>query len=63
LGLGSNRLPVGRESSVMTSSRLSVSVAAFFGLLSMAAGLAMRNLVDGLVSSISSQFLAVGASS
>jgi hypothetical protein len=47
----------------MTSSRLSVSVAAFFGLLSMAAGLAMRNLVDGLVSSISSPFLAVGASS
>jgi hypothetical protein len=38
-------------------------VAAFFDLPSIAAGLAMGNLIAGLVPSISSPFLAVGASS
>jgi hypothetical protein len=47
----------------MTSSRLSVSVAALVGLLPMAAGLAMGHLVGGLVSSIASPFLAVDAPS
>jgi hypothetical protein len=47
----------------MTSFRLFVSVAALVGLLSMSAGLATGHLVGGLVSSIASPFLAVGASS
>jgi len=45
------------------SSRLSVSVAALVGLLSMAARLTKGHLVGGLVSSIASLFLVVGASS
>src|ERR671939_30412 len=45
----------------MTSSRLSVPVAALAGLLSVLAGLAMGHLVGGLISSGASPFLAVGA--
>ena len=63
LGLRLNLRLVGLERLVVTSSRLSVWVAAFCGLLSMAAGLAMEHLFGGLLSSISSPVLAVSASS
>jgi hypothetical protein len=49
-----------RMAGVMTS-RLSVPVAALFGVLSMIAGLAVGHLVGGLISPMSSPFLAVGA--
>src|SRR5215470_11252007 len=45
----------------MTSSRLSIPVAALVGLLSVAAGLATGQLVAGLISPGASPFLAVGA--
>lgn len=63
MSLRSNRLSVGRERTVMTSSRLSVFSGGLCGLLPMVAALGMVNLVGGLASSISSPFLAVGASS
>ncbi len=44
----------------MTSSRLSVPVAALVGLLSVAAGLAVGHLVGGLISPTASPFVAVG---
>ncbi len=44
----------------MTSSRLSVPVAALVGVLSVAAGLALGHLVGGLVSPTASPFFAVG---
>ncbi|HVE95569.1 MAG TPA: molybdopterin-dependent oxidoreductase [Pseudonocardiaceae bacterium] len=44
----------------MTSSRLSVPVAALVGLLSVAAGLGVGHLVGGVVSPAASPFLAVG---
>ncbi|MGH3695643.1 MAG: molybdopterin-dependent oxidoreductase [Pseudonocardiaceae bacterium] len=45
----------------MTSTRLSVPVAAMVGLLAMAAGLATGHLVGGLISPSASPFVAVGA--
>ncbi len=46
----------------MTSTRLSVPVAALVGLLPMAAGLATGHLVGGLISPTASPFVAVGSS-